>query len=137
MRTLGLDTATSVASVAVMEDGELSAEETYPSPSHGLALCGSKRAHHAEVILPLIETVLSRRGLTAGELSGLAVSIGPGSFTGLRIGLSTVKGLAYGSAIRVVGVPTLLAHAARATRWEGLVCAYRGNAWVASQCVGY
>lgn len=56
------------------------------------------------------------------DISALAVSIGPGSFTGLRIGLSSVKGLAYGWEIPVVGVPTLLAVAARVTDWEGLIC---------------
>jgi tRNA threonylcarbamoyladenosine biosynthesis protein TsaB len=124
MRILGVDTATSTASVALIEDGKLAAEESYPAGSETLDSTQGKRANHAEIILPLIDAVLSRRGLTVSELSGLAVSIGPGSFTGLRIGLSTVKGLAYASATPVVGIPTLLAHAARATRWRGLICAF-------------
>jgi tRNA threonylcarbamoyladenosine biosynthesis protein TsaB len=58
------------------------------------------------------------------EISALGVSIGPGSFTGLRIGVSTVKGLAYGWRIPVVGVSTLLANAARVTDFEGLICSF-------------
>jgi tRNA threonylcarbamoyladenosine biosynthesis protein TsaB len=116
MRILGVDTATPTASVALIEDGELAAEEIYP-PS-----ATAKSANHAEIILPLVDAVLSRRGITLSELSGLALSIGPGSFTGLRIGLSTIQGLAYGSAIPVVGVSTLLANASRASEWEGLIC---------------
>jgi len=52
------------------------------------------------------------------------VAIGPGSFTGLRIGLSTVKGLAYGSETPVVGVPTLLAVAARVNDRDGFICPF-------------
>jgi tRNA threonylcarbamoyladenosine biosynthesis protein TsaB len=124
MRILGVDTATPTASVALIEDGELAAEETYPPRETTVAASSSARsAKHAEVILPLIDSVLRRRGLLLSQLSGLALSIGPGSFTGLRIGLSTVKGLAYGSAIPVVGVSTLFANASRPADWEGLVCA--------------
>jgi tRNA threonylcarbamoyladenosine biosynthesis protein TsaB len=123
MRILGVDTATPTASVALVEDGELAAEEIYPSRETIIPPAARARsANHAEVILPLVDTVLSRRGLSLGHLSGLALSIGPGSFTGLRIGLSTIKGLAYGSALPVVGVSTLLANASRPARWEGLIC---------------
>jgi tRNA threonylcarbamoyladenosine biosynthesis protein TsaB len=62
-------------------------------------------------------------GVSLQNITGFALSIGPGSFTGLRIGLSTVKGLAYGWQIPVVGVSTLFAHAARVTDYEGLICA--------------
>jgi tRNA threonylcarbamoyladenosine biosynthesis protein TsaB len=124
MRILGLDTASSTASVALIENGELTAEESYPAGSEALGCPGGKRANYAEIILPLIDAVLSRRGLAVGELSGLAISIGPGSFTGLRIGLSTVKGLAYGSETPLVGIPTLRAHAARARGWRGLICSF-------------
>jgi tRNA threonylcarbamoyladenosine biosynthesis protein TsaB len=72
--------------------------------------------------LPLIEAVLSAASASLQNLSGLAVSIGPGSFTGLRIGVSTVKGLAYGLGIPVVGVSTLLANAARVNDFDGLIC---------------
>jgi tRNA threonylcarbamoyl adenosine modification protein YeaZ len=57
-----------------------------------------------------------------GEIAGIAVSIGPGSFTGVRIGLSTVKGLAYGADMPAVGISTLHAIAARVSGFDGIVC---------------
>lgn len=125
MKIVGLDTATTIASVAVVEDGCLIAEEVYPEG--GLQNPSSPqtaRANHAVILLPLVERLLKKAGLSLGEISAFSVSIGPGSFTGLRIGLSTVKGLAYGSKIPVVGVPTLLAIAKRVTGWEGLICPF-------------
>jgi tRNA threonylcarbamoyladenosine biosynthesis protein TsaB len=62
----------------------------------------------------------ARIGLT--DVAGIAVSIGPGSFTGVRIGLSTVKGLAYGTDIPAIGISTLQAIAARVAGFEGMVC---------------
>jgi tRNA threonylcarbamoyladenosine biosynthesis protein TsaB len=125
MRTLGVDTATSTASVAITEDGALVAERIVP---RGAAANGSMAGHfksnHAEVLLPLIESVLQEAAVSLAEISGLAVAIGPGSFTGLRIGLSTVKGLAYGWHIPVVGISTLLANAARVTDYDGLICPF-------------
>jgi tRNA threonylcarbamoyladenosine biosynthesis protein TsaB len=55
------------------------------------------------------------------ELSGIAVSIGPGSFTGLRIGLATAKGIAYESGLPLVGISTLHANAARVNRFKGII----------------
>src|SRR5713101_6526754 len=123
MRTLGVDTATSTASVAIIEDGVLVAEKIFPRavPVNGSTV-GHFKSNHAEVLLPLIETALQAAAVSLSELSCLAVSIGPGSFTGLRIGLSTAKGLAYGWQIPVVGVSTLLANAARVTDYDGLIC---------------
>jgi tRNA threonylcarbamoyladenosine biosynthesis protein TsaB len=103
-----------VASVALVEDGVVLREERSPE--------GASRPHHAEVLVALLESVLQKTGIRFDDLSGMAVSIGPGSFTGLRIGLSLLKGLAFESRIAVVGVSTLLASAFRATDWEGLVC---------------
>jgi tRNA threonylcarbamoyladenosine biosynthesis protein TsaB len=64
---------------------------------------------YSERLLPAIDRLLADAGLTVPDLGGLAVAIGPGSFTGLRIGLSTAKGLAAASGTRLVGVPTLRA----------------------------
>jgi tRNA threonylcarbamoyladenosine biosynthesis protein TsaB len=66
---------------------------------------------HARTLLPLIDEVLSAAGVGLTDLDLLAVSIGPGSFTGLRIGLAVVKGLALATGTPVVGVPTLRAYA--------------------------
>ncbi|MBI2986272.1 MAG: tRNA (adenosine(37)-N6)-threonylcarbamoyltransferase complex dimerization subunit type 1 TsaB [Deltaproteobacteria bacterium] len=118
---LGIDTATATASVAIVEEGKLILEEARSAPKQGGP---GARGNHAEILLPLIDAVLSRASLSLSEISAFAVSLGPGSFTGLRIGLSTVKGLAYGWEIPVVGVPTLPAIATRVTGWEGLVCPF-------------
>ncbi len=125
MKILGLDTAAAIASVALVEDGKIILEELCPGKREGeIFSVPIKRANHAETVLPLIDNVLKKAGLSLSEISALAVSIGPGSFTGLRIGLSTVKGLAYGWKIPVVGVPTLHAVAARVTEWDGLICPF-------------
>lgn len=123
MKILGMDTTTATASVALVEDGRLVFEEVLAGCTELADLSApTKRTNHAETLLPLIERVVKRAQITFSEISALAVSIGPGSFTGLRIGLSTVKGLSYGWEIRVIGVPTLPAIAARVTDWHGLIC---------------
>ncbi len=125
MRVLGIDTATSVASVSLIEDGELIAEQFHPSQeSQARSTSAHPKSNHAEIILPLIESVLNKAGAALTDIAGIAVSIGPGSFTGVRIGLSTVKGLAYGGRIPVVGVSTLLANGARVTDFDGLICSF-------------
>lgn len=76
-------------------------------------------ATYAERLMPAIDRVLQDARITILEVEGLAVSIGPGSFTGLRIGLSTVKGLALATGKPVVGVPTL-----HALAWSLPYCRY-------------
>lgn len=66
---------------------------------------------HSEKLIPMIQTVLDYASLKAADLSHIAVSMGPGSFTGLRIGLSAVKGIAFGSDIPICPVPTFDAFA--------------------------
>jgi tRNA threonylcarbamoyladenosine biosynthesis protein TsaB len=125
MRILGIDTATVTASVALVEDGRLVLEEICDGeirgPSHSSPV---ERANHAQTLLPLVDRVLKKASVPLEGINALAISIGPGSFTGLRIGLSTVKGLAYACAIPVVAVPTLLAVALRVTGWQGLICPF-------------
>lgn len=116
---LGIDTSTAVASVALVEGGKVVREEVHAGHN---ASSSSGHANHSEILLPLVDSVLTKASVSLSDISAMAVSIGPGSFTGLRIGLSTVKGLAYGSNIPVVGVPTLLALAMRVSDWEGLIC---------------
>ena len=123
MRILGIDTATSAASVALVENGAIIADQRYLQIA-----CDQRwkfnqpKVGHAEIILPLIETVLAAARCSFPNLDGIAISNGPGSFTGLRIGLSTVKGLAYGWQCPVTGVSTLWANAARVTDFVGVVC---------------
>jgi tRNA threonylcarbamoyladenosine biosynthesis protein TsaB len=123
MRVLGIDTATSTASVALVEDDQLIGEEICDDLSASKnGTLPHVKGNRAEVILPLIESTLSKTRITVADLSGIAISIGPGSFTGLRIGLATVKGVAYDLGLPVVGVSTLLANAARVTGFDGLLC---------------
>jgi tRNA threonylcarbamoyladenosine biosynthesis protein TsaB len=70
------------------------------------------RVTHSERLMPAIDRLLREAGWTAATLEGLAVAVGPGSFTGLRIGLSAVKGLAWALGLAVAAVPTLDALAA-------------------------
>lgn len=69
---------------------------------------------YSQRLLPLVDWLLGRAGIELRALRGMAVSLGPGSFTGLRVGLSTAKGLAYALGIPLVGIPTLEALALRA-----------------------
>jgi tRNA threonylcarbamoyladenosine biosynthesis protein TsaB len=111
MKILSIETSTRVGSVAIIEDEHLIAEYILNVVST-----------HSERLLPSIDQILKDSQLTVRDIEGFAVSLGPGSFTGLRIGISTVKGLALAAEKGVVGVPTLdvLAHNLMFTRL--LVC---------------
>jgi tRNA threonylcarbamoyladenosine biosynthesis protein TsaB len=125
MRVIGIDTASTTASVALVEDGLLLSEKTdLCCDSNNDAIRRPSKSNHAETIVPLIELLFESTGLSLQDVAGFALSNGPGSFTGLRIGLSTVKGLAYGSKIPVVAISTLFAHAARVRDYDGLICAF-------------
>lgn len=124
MRILGLDTATRRASVALLVDGEILAERTQDDGRHAVSL------------LPLIQTVLDDAGCWLADLDAIAVASGPGSFTGLRVGLSVAKGLAWGSGAQLVGVPTLEALARTVAHHHGIICplldARKGELYAAS-----
>ncbi len=96
MLVLGVETSTMQGGVALVGEDRLVSEFLL-----------NVEATHSERLLPTIDRMLRDAGVGLDAVSGIAVSIGPGSFTGLRIGLSTVKGLAYASGMPVVGVPTL------------------------------
>lgn len=98
MTVLALDTATLVSSVALATEDTLVAEITLQT-----------KLTHSEVLMPHIAQILTMAQITKRQLSAIAVSIGPGSFTGLRIGLATAKTMAYALDIPVIGVPTLAA----------------------------
>lgn len=100
MLTLGFDTATPACTVALVEDGQLLVELTVVHP----------RAHGAR-LMPLIAQALTEAGRPRSDLDGIAVGIGPGSFTGLRVGLATAKGLAFALGLPVAPVGTLEAMA--------------------------
>lgn len=101
MLSLALDTATPCGRFALAEDQRLLCEQPHN-------VTGS----YADALLPVIEKLLTRGGCRLEDVRGIGVTCGPGSFTGVRIGLATAKGLAYGLGARLVAVPTLAAMAA-------------------------
>ncbi len=98
MLTLAIDTATKVCSVALCRDGEILAEYNI---SMGMT--------HSEGLLPQLEQLLQRTNTAKKDIDLLAVSMGPGSFTGLRIGLATAEAMAYSWQCCLHGVDTLKA----------------------------
>lgn len=121
MRILGLDTSSHIASVALIEAGRLIAEASHP-PESGALPSISAKGGHSEFLLPLIEAVLDRAGKKLDDIGTIAIALGPGSFTGLRIGLATVKGLAYNWQIPLFTLSSLEAQAARVKDYSGLIC---------------
>lgn len=111
MRVLGFDTATLNCSVALIDDEQLISV-------YSLNSCRS----HSQRLLSSIHGILAQAGFTLEDLSAMAVAIGPGSFTGLRIGLSTAKGLAFATGKPMVGVQTLDAAASSLALTDRLLC---------------
>lgn len=102
---LCLDTATDICSVALTRAGEVVACRE-----------NSDGNSHARILLPFVEEVLNEAQVKPQELAAVAVSMGPGSYTGLRIGTSTAKGLCYAMEIPLIAVPTLQIIAAGAQK---------------------
>lgn len=117
MNLLGIETAIDTCGVAVMTDGELRAVVHVHRPRV-----------HAERLVPLIQSLLREAALAHTDLDAVAVSAGPGSFTGLRIGVSTAKGLCEATGALFIPVPTLeafaFAHARERSPGEVLVPAF-------------
>ncbi len=111
MRILALDSAATAASCALYEDGTLLAENYQRA---GLT--------HSRTLLPMAESMLSSCGIGMDGVDCLAVSAGPGSFTGLRIGISLVKGLAAAKNLPCIGVSTLEAIACGAEKADAVLC---------------
>ncbi|OGP60983.1 MAG: tRNA (adenosine(37)-N6)-threonylcarbamoyltransferase complex dimerization subunit type 1 TsaB [Deltaproteobacteria bacterium RBG_13_52_11b] len=111
MKILGIDTSTPCGSVGLADDGGVISEYLLNVPGT-----------HSERLLAAIHFVLKEAGCAMEALDGWAVSLGPGSFTGLRIAVSTVKGLAYATGKPVVGVPTLDGLAAQVSPTPYLIC---------------
>jgi tRNA threonylcarbamoyladenosine biosynthesis protein TsaB len=110
---LALETATDRASVAVGRTAGDAIEES---------LTGARR--HAGALLPMVETVLRRRGIGLDEITGLVVGDGPGSFTGLRVGATAAMALVSARGLRLHSAPSLMARAAGgAGERQGLVLA--------------
>lgn len=110
MKILAFDTSAKTASVAVCEDGSILGVSNI---ENGLT--------QSELVLPMAEALLKQLKLSFSDIELYAVTVGPGSFTGVRIGVSTVKGLAFGRDIPTAPVSTLEALADNASGLAGLI----------------
>lgn len=122
---LALDTATERASLALGVPGATPLEET---------IGGARR--HAAALLPAVQKLLQRAGASLDDLSGIALSDGPGSFTGLRVGASVAKALVQARSLPLWTAPSLLVRAAGVARGDELVLsianALRGEVYAAA-----
>ena len=112
MRVLGIETATQVCGIAITDDAQLVGEYRL-----------NIKNVHSERLVGAMEKLFADASLKPSDLDGIAVSLGPGSFTGLRIGLSVAKGMAYSLDIPIVAIPTLGALAWQAPVTSGSICA--------------
>lgn len=111
MLILAIESSAKAASVALLRDGELVAQYKQCS---GLT--------HSRTLLPMVEDMLKNTEIAGKDIDAFAVAQGPGSFTGIRIGISTVKGLAWALDKPCIGVSTLEAMAWHGAMVGGLVC---------------
>ncbi len=111
MLILGIETATSVCGVALVNNGILVAESRLVGPNL-----------HNERLHMMMRTLFAQTRLKPPQVDGVAVSIGPGSFTGLRIGLAAAKGLVLATGAKLVGISTLQSLAEQAPHTAELVC---------------
>lgn len=110
MKILAFETSAKAASVALLEDGKLLGE-SYQNT--GLT--------HSQTLMVMAEDVLKTCGYTPQDVQAVAVAAGPGSFTGVRIGVAAAKGFAWGGELPCYGVSTLEAMARTLSIWQGLV----------------
>jgi tRNA threonylcarbamoyladenosine biosynthesis protein TsaB len=111
MKVLGIDTSTLCGSVGLIQDDQIISECLFNIP-----------VTHSERLLGTINLVLREARCAINDLDGWAISLGPGSFTGLRIGVSTVKGLVFATRKPVAGVSTLDVLASRISPTPYLIC---------------
>ncbi|MGN0661063.1 MAG: tRNA (adenosine(37)-N6)-threonylcarbamoyltransferase complex dimerization subunit type 1 TsaB, partial [Oscillospiraceae bacterium] len=111
MIILGIDTSAQTASAAVCSEDRIIA-------------CGSVNAKltHSQTIMPLVTSLLEAAHISLDGIDAFAVSKGPGSFTGIRIGVSAVKGLAFAKSKPCIGVSTLSALAYNMLGFDGIIC---------------
>ncbi|OOM11936.1 tRNA (adenosine(37)-N6)-threonylcarbamoyltransferase complex dimerization subunit type 1 TsaB [Clostridium saccharobutylicum] len=111
MIVLAVDSSSKVATVALMKDDKLLGEITL-----------NDKKEHSVILMTIIEDLLKSNNLTIDDIDGYVVSKGPGSFTGLRIGMATVKGLSFGSGKPYVSLSSLDALAFSVANFDGLIC---------------
>ena len=110
MKLLAMDTSTWVLAVGVMEDGQLLGE-----------LNTNIKKNHSLRLMPAVERLLDELELAPRDLDGMAVAHGPGSYTGVRIGLTTAKTMAWGLKIPIVGISSLQVIAQNRAGFEGQI----------------
>lgn len=96
MKIIGIDSSGLVASVAVYEDGKIIAEYST-----------NYKKTHSQTLLPMLDEIKNEIGLDLSQVDAIAVASGPGSYTGLRIGAASAKGMAYSLGKPIIAVPTL------------------------------
>lgn len=111
MNVIAIDTSGPVCGVAVLLNSTIAAEYT----------AVNKMTHSAN-LLPMVDAALTSAGVTLSDMDRLGVVVGPGSFTGVRIGVSTAKGLAHGADLPCVPVNALESMAAGFGCFEGIIC---------------
>ena len=112
MKILCLECSATPASVALIEDGKII----------GSSVINIKLTH-SQTLMPMVESLLNATKLSVNDIDGIAISQGPGSFTGIRIGISAAKGLAFTKNLRCVGISTLRAMAENFKGNNCVVCA--------------
>ncbi len=111
LKILAVDTSFSAASVAIISGRRILSEHFF-----------QEDRHYSEILMPLIDRVISECGLSVSQIDGFGVGCGPGSFTGLRIGIATIKGFAFALGKPVVGISSLDALSLNAPFSERLIC---------------
>lgn len=122
MKILALDSATECATAAILDDNKLLGE-----------IIINHKKQHSVIMMPMIDSLIKSCGLTISDLDGYAISSGPGSFTGLRIGMSTIKGLVQSTKKPFVTISSLEGLANNLFNTQGIICpiidALRGNVY--------
>ena len=111
MLILGIDTCCMAATTALMSDDRLVAQ-----------VVQNNKKTHSQNIMPMIDFMLSQAEVSAKDVDGFAVAVGPGSFTGVRIGVATIKALAHATGKPCIAVSTLKALANNVVPFEGIIC---------------
>lgn len=111
MKILAIDSTANTSTVALLDGERLLSLFT-----------ANTKNTHSETLLPMVKSVLENLNLSVDDIDAFAVSEGPGSFTGVRIGVATVKGLAFGKEKKCIGVSTIEALSENLEGFDGIVC---------------
>ncbi len=112
MKVLGIETSTAAGSLALVEDGGIKARATIDT-----------HLSHSALLIPILDDLLDGAGWSVGDLEGIGAGLGPGSFTGIRVGLAAARGLACGCSIPLAGIGSFPAMVRGISLREGVVVA--------------